>query len=139
MLHLNAALALVNHSCVPKAALGKLKPTELDGDLCDELRAIKDISKGEEITICYFRDVKKFGSMLRKRKTNIKKFYGFDCKCPVCSGKVPCQEKILKKMIELHNKLDPSSTDWKKDAAPILTTRLFTGLWTSTLAVLLIR
>ena len=51
VLHMNAAL--VNHSCVPNAALGKLEPTELDGDqdLCDELRAIKDISKGEEITI----------------------------------------------------------------------------------------
>ena len=115
-LYLNAAL--VNHSCVPNAALGKLKPTELDGDpdLCHELRAIKDISKGEEITICYYTDVTKYGSMLRKRKTNIKKFLGFDCKCPVCLGKFSCQEKILKKLIELHNKLDPSSSDWKREA-----------------------
>ncbi len=106
--------ALVNHSCVPNAALGKLEPTELDGDqdLCDELRAIKDISKGEEITICYYNDVKKYGSMLRKRKTNFKKFQGFDCKCPVCLGQISCQEKNLKKLIELQNKLDPSYTDW---------------------------
>ena len=115
-LHLNCAL--VNHSCVPNSALGKLEPTELDGDqdLCDELRAIKDISKGEEITICYYNDVTEYGSMLRKRKTNIKKVQGFDCKCPVCLGQVSCQEKILKKLIELHNKLDPSSTNWKREA-----------------------
>jgi hypothetical protein len=80
------------------------------------LRAIKNISKGEEITKCYYTDVKKFGSIQRKRKAAIKKGFGFDCKCPVCSGQVPCQEKILKKLFELHNKLDPTPSDWKRDA-----------------------
>ena len=104
VLHLNSAL--VNHSCVPNADHGMLHPTEQDDDkdILDELRAIKDVSKGEEITICYYGDVTKFGSMLRKRKTNIKKFLGFDCKCPVSLGQVSCQDKILKKLIELHNK-----------------------------------
>ena len=54
--------------------------------------------------------------MLRKRKTNFKKFFGFDCNCPVCLGQVSCQDKILKKLIELYNKLDPSRTNWKREA-----------------------
>ena len=106
--------ALVNHSCVPNAALGKLEPTGMDSD--QELRAIKDISKGEEITFSYYHDMTRYGSMLRKRKTNIKKNFGFDCKCPMCLGQVSCQEKILKKIIELKNKLDPSPTNWKREA-----------------------
>ena len=90
VLHLN--IALVNHSCVPNAAIGNLKPTELDGDQDLELRAIKDIFKGEEITICYYDHVTEYGSMLRKRKINFKKLQRFDCKCPMCLGQVSCQE-----------------------------------------------
>ena len=113
-LHLN--LALVNHSCAPNAAIGCLKLEEEEN--CLELRAIKDISKGEEVNTCYFSDVKKYGSIQRKRKTGMKKELQFDCKCSVCLGKVPCQEKILKKLIELYNKLDPTpSSDWKRDAS----------------------
>ena len=112
VLYLNGAL--VNHSCVPNAALGGLS------DLGVELRAVKDISKGVEITICYYDgDVKNYGSILRKRKTAIKKHFWFDCKCPVCLGQVSCQEKILKKRIELLNKLDPALnilTNWKREA-----------------------
>ena len=113
VLHLN--VALVNHSCVPNATLGDLGKDWVQAN-CHELRAIKDISKGEEITTCYYLDVKKYGSILRKRKTAFKKQNGFDCKCPMCLGEVSCQEKVLKKLISLHNKLDPTPTDWKRDA-----------------------
>ncbi len=102
------------------AAIGRAnRPTERlgDQDLSTELRAFKDISKDEEITISYIRDVKKHGFLLRKRKTAIKKDQCFDCKCPVCLGQVSCQEKILKKLIELHSKLNPTPTDWKKEAS----------------------
>ena len=116
LLYLN--MALVNHSCVPNAAFSRAcRPTERvdDQDLNNELIAIKDISKGDEITVCYIPDMKKHGSILRKRKTAFKKELLFDCKCPVCSGEVSCQEKLLKKLIELHNKLDPTPTDWKRE------------------------
>ena len=109
--------ALVNHSCAPNAAIGDPNLTSEEEDDCIEIRAIKDISKGEEITSCYFLDVKEFGSIQRKRKAGLKKDLFFDCKCSVCLGKVPCQEKILKKLIELHNKLDPAPSDWKRDVS----------------------
>jgi len=111
-------LALVNHSCVPNAAWYPLYLDKQDDDPlhCEELKAIKNISKGEEVTTCYYTDVKEYGSIQRKRKAEIKKRKGFDCKCPVCLGQVPCQEKILKKLIELHTKLNPTSSNWKRDA-----------------------
>ena len=118
LLHLN--IALVNHSCAPNATNSGI-PRKREGveDLRNELRAIRNISKGEEITICYFMDVKKFGSIPRKMKTDIRRSLGFNCECPVCLGQVPIQEKTLKKLIELHNKLNPKPSDWKREA----------GLW----------
>ena len=117
LLHLN--LALTNHSCVPNAASRSLNQKG-DEDLVVELRAIKKICKGEEITICYFNfdELKKFGSIPRKRKTGIKKNLSFNCKCPVCLGEVSDdQEKILRKLIELHNKVNYLPPyDWKKEA-----------------------
>ena len=65
-MHLN--LALVNHSCQPNATnRSGLKKLQQEGeeDYCEELRAIKDIRKGEEITICYFNGVQELGSNLR--------------------------------------------------------------------------
>ena len=110
--------ALINHSCAPNAydIIKKSRNPEEDDDKRVELRAIKNISKGEEINNFYFSDVKKFGSTQRKWKAEIKKDLGFDCKCPVCLGQLPCQEKTLKKLIELHNKLDPTPSDWERDA-----------------------
>jgi len=116
LLHLNTAL--INHSCAPNAVSSGLKQAG-DEDLIVELRAIKNIGKGEEITICYFMDVKKYGSIPRKRKATIKKDMGFDCKCHACLGLVLGQERTLKKLIELHKKLNPTASDWKREA----------GLW----------
>ena len=117
LLHLN--VALVNNSCIPNADLSRPKLQMADGsqDLSNELRAIKDISKGEEITIFYYLDVKKY-SVLRKWKAAIRKFYRFDCKCPMCLGKVAFPEKTLKKLIEQNNKLNltPTACDWKREA-----------------------
>ena len=77
VLHLN--VAFVNHSCVPNAILGGLSLGEKDGDqnLCVKLREAKDISKNVEIITCYYEDdVKKYGSILRKRRTAFKKSQG---------------------------------------------------------------
>ena len=60
ILHLN--LALVNHSCQPNAT-HRSRLNKANEGL--ELRAIKDIRKGEEITICYFNGVQELGSNLR--------------------------------------------------------------------------
>ena len=61
-------------------------------------------------------DVKKFGSIPRKRISGLKKCLGFDCKCLVCLGQVLVQEKTLKKLIELHTRLNPTASDWKREA-----------------------
>ena len=118
LLHLN--IALVNHSCVPNADLNRPELQMIDGsqDLCNELRALKDISKGEEITIFYYLDVRKDGSILRKWKAAIRKYYRFDCKCPMCLGEVSFPEKTLKKLIEQNKKLNltPAAGDWKREA-----------------------
>jgi len=115
-LHLN--FALVNHSCSPNATNDGLKQKQQKGDedVSVKLKAIKDICKGEEITFCYYKAVEKFGSNPRKRKTAIKKSLGFECKCPVCLGHVPVQEKTLRKLIEATNKLNPTPSDWKREA-----------------------
>ena len=109
VLHLN--IALVTHSCAPNA----INEQMVGEDICHDL-AFKNICKGEEITICYFSDVKTFGSIQRKRKTAFKKDHGFDCKCPVCLDQVTLQEKTSKKLIELHKKLNPTPSDWKREA-----------------------
>ena len=117
ILHLN--LALVNHSCLPNAtnrSTSKQLQQEGEEDQSKDLRAIQEIRKGEEITICYVKGVEKFGSNLKKRRPAFKKDQGFDCKCPVCLGQVPLQEKTLKKLVEAHNKLNPTPSDWKREA-----------------------
>ena len=118
VLYLN--IALVNHSCAPNATNRglRIRKTEGEEDFEDrELWALKNIRKGEEISICYFMDVKQFVSIPRKRRTALKNELGFECKCPVCLGHVPLQEKTLKKLIELHNKLNPKLSDWKREAS----------------------
>ena len=113
-------MGLVNHSCAPNSCKGELNLNEeLKCDDVDEefeLRAIRNICKGEEITFCYVSNFKEFGFNSRKRAAVLKKAVGFDCKCPVCLGKVPGQDKLMKKLIELHKITDPDPSDWRREA-----------------------
>ena len=97
-------VVLINHSCAPNAH----GETTENGNL--EIRATKDISKGEEITFFYgwFDDFgyKKFGCNVNERMKIIKDRYGFNCKCCVCTGDLPDQEDIIKELLELDDKLD---------------------------------
>ena len=112
--------ALINHSCAPNAVEGcLLPPTELK----TEIRAIKDIPRGEEITICYFKSesFKKLDSGTPGRKKGIKEICGFDCNCCVCSGQVPDQQDVMKEILDLTETLDPyhfrkNPSDWKREA-----------------------
>ena len=61
-------LELVNHSCSPNAI-----NESGDTDAESELRATKDICKGDEVTLCYLDDFMNFGSIARKRKTRLEK------------------------------------------------------------------
>ena len=111
-------VALINHSCAPNAAAGTVEPEE--NEKISEVRAIRNISKGEEICICYKKDLKHFVST-QERKMIIKKEFGFHCNCCVCSGKVPDQEDILRDYTRLkktlatnHTQKEPS--DWAREA-----------------------
>ncbi len=96
-------LSLINHSCAPNADY-HLKPDESKEEKkveeTYELRAIKDIPKGEEISIFYLKYY--YGaipSLLRQSK--IMDIYGFDCKCNVCCGNVDDQYDLLLKLAKL--------------------------------------
>ena len=119
ILFVNAAL--LNHSCAPNAANETFVPQNKD-DIRAEVRAIKDINKGEEITTFYnnYKDYsyKVFGSTIEERKIAIKKNFDFDCKCCVCAGKVPGQEDIIKELLELHGTLECDSEVFVLDKTP---------------------
>lgn len=104
-------LSLVNHSCAPNAVEGVLKPVNglatYEKPLAMELRAMKDISRGNEITICSVENIKRLGYQSKNRKAGIKNEFGFDCKCDVCSDKVSAQEDTMKSILELYESLVP--------------------------------
>ena len=124
ILHLNTAL--VNHSCAPNASVGPVKPGENvdQSQKILETRAIKDISKGEEVSLVYFKSLKESGTNSQERKMSIKRKYGFECKCDVCSRKVDGQDEILKEIIDLqielyqafrHNHIQKRACDWRRE------------------------
>ena len=106
MLFLN--LILINHACAPNAYADAGKEGEY------VVRAIRDISKGEEVTLFYKTrripghgpenlSYKIFGCNVKERMKVIKDQFGFDCKCCVCTGVIPDQEDIIKELLELHS------------------------------------
>ena len=94
-------VALLNHSCGPNAFVEKTE------DETNEVRAIKDILKGEEVTIFY--NWSRVYTYLRwkekQRMEVIKDNLGFTCNCCVCFGKLPGQEDISKELVELSEAL----------------------------------
>merc|ERR1712063_223511 len=55
-----------------------------------KVTATRDISKGEEVTECYTRGLMTKSEM----KSKLQSDFSFDCKCDVCSGSIPDQDKI---------------------------------------------
>ena len=95
-------LSLMNHSCAPNVEEcplpkeSKDQETETVEDY--ELRAVRDISKGEEITIFYLVKVKSLFLNQQDRQIYLKKLFGFNCKCSVCCGDIDDQDSIIEKM-----------------------------------------
>lgn len=117
--YLSLNLCLINHSCAPNIADWRLGPDE---ECRVEVRATRDIAKGEEITRCYLsRDqFWKVGSDAQERTKEIQEKFSFECKCCVCSGIVPGQEDIMKALKCLNGTIDlriyrKTKADWKKD------------------------
>ena len=70
-----------------------------------ELRAVKDILKGEEITICYL-DAVDSRETRTDRKNMLREEFAFVCKCKVCSGEIrPNQDDTLKRILYLRRSL----------------------------------
>ncbi|KAI0785785.1 hypothetical protein C8Q75DRAFT_309442 [Abortiporus biennis] len=68
-------LSRVNHSCCPNAGYSTHKPS-----LSMELRAVRKITKGEEITVCYM--TKDLGPTTQRQLSLSP--YKFTCTCPLC-------------------------------------------------------
>ena len=96
----------INHSCAPNAFLTE----NLNKSI--ELRAIKNISKGEEVSHCYLH---MFDSVMNKyeRRKILRDVNGFDCRCTVCTGEVPDQEEILMRLRDDIENLQLSLVDWQ--------------------------
>ena len=76
--------ALVNHSCVPNVTQSAKKS---DDAFKVEVRAIKDISRGEEVTVSYLNPdfIANFGLNRQKRREKLKSALSFDCNCSFCT------------------------------------------------------
>lgn len=68
-----------NHSCVPYAEFMWNEEKRKQ-----EIRAIRDIPEGEEITICYFTLLVAARSQ-KERKEYLQSHYGFPCDCVACN------------------------------------------------------
>ncbi|KAL1888631.1 hypothetical protein Sste5346_009423 [Sporothrix stenoceras] len=70
-------IARINHACNP-TALTRFN----DKDLTQQVIAFRDIKPGEEITISYTD----FGLTHDARQETLKRRWGFECTCDLCSG-----------------------------------------------------
>ena len=106
-------LSLINHSCAPNVEESYLPDVTEDQEIVDEyeLRAVRDISKGEEITIFY---LPKSGTIVPRevRQIYLKAKFGFDCKCSVCCGDVDNQDRITEKITKILL-LSPDSEEFR--------------------------
>jgi len=103
-------VALMNHSCAPNSAKSMLMSDS--GDKC-EVRAIRDIPKGDEITIFYLRPAEDVCTHSQMRGILLERF-GFSCKCKVCSGEVPHQDDLKRKMLEILEPIFQSTSSLKE-------------------------
>ena len=117
----------INHSCSPNAFLTQNQNVNKSM----ELRAINKISKGEEVSFCYLHI---YDSTMNKyeRRMILRDEFGFDCSCAVCTGEVPDQEEILKRLCDAMKSLEASQGDWQQGASKLavvadLTPKLYIG------------
>ncbi|XP_023330710.1 SET domain-containing protein 5 isoform X2 [Eurytemora carolleeae] len=91
-------LARLNHSCRPNTEF------HWNDELgCDELRAFRNISQGEELTNCYLDLTIKGRITQQERRSLLKSGYGFDCNCEVCSLPFNLLEQDDKLRVEAFN------------------------------------
>ena len=115
-------ISLLNHSCAPNAAMGLVDKDNREPEKYIELRAVKDITKEEEVTIFYPTENMFRPCLHAEMRRTILEDFGFDCKCPVCSGDLPNQDDIMRKMLDIllsngtKDEDERTLSDWTKEA-----------------------
>ena len=116
-------ISLLNHSCAPNAEIGLLDGEKnKEPEKRFELRAVKNISKDDEVTI-YYPSRHGFRLNAANRRL-IQEEFGFECRCGVCLGQVPNQDDIIEKIRDLVTRSDfygikdeeKTLLDWKREA-----------------------
>ena len=79
---LGIKISRFNHSCVSNSAWSKNDEDNDDGEL--EVRAIKTIKPGMEITTSYVPHELGMKNLLQRRKILSEKNFGFICTCELC-------------------------------------------------------
>jgi len=106
-------LALTNHSCAPNSSwAGK---TETPRHL--ELRAVKDINEGEEITVNYIIVEGRFSDK-DSRQARLNEGWEFGCRCPLCltEAEEEFKQQIRDLQSEMTSECDQSvdHIDWDR-------------------------
>ena len=104
---------LLNHSCAPNVFVDTFDKES--GESWCEVRAVKDIPKGEEVTVFYEVPQEHgnysylvYGCNAQERRIVIQKEFRFHCKCAVCSGNTSEQEDVIKELLKLQKALGQS-------------------------------
>ena len=124
--------SLMNHSCAPN--VHQRYPSDAGDE--NEVRAIKDILKGEEVTQCYTRGLMTSSQM----KTKLQEAFRFDCKCGVCSGSIPHQDVLISEISsktailysQTVSRYQKKKKDWMNEASQLgravdITKQLYIG------------
>ncbi|EAN98116.1 hypothetical protein C3747_206g43 [Trypanosoma cruzi] len=82
---LQGELCMINHSCVPNAAVVRPKHRTAAGACSMELVARRPIKTEEEITIAYI-DVDSYADDANARRQRLLEDYGFLCRCKKCAS-----------------------------------------------------
>ena len=82
-------ISRLNHSCVPNAGWFPIPNKDVY-----KLMAMKDISEGEEITLCYRDELD--GMIMHARRQLLLKDWGFICTCEACGPFKPAVGKATK-------------------------------------------
>jgi len=112
----------MNHSCKPVVEMSSNDGSET------EVRAVRDISAGEEITVSYLRTSSLLGKDQRTRQLE---HWGFQCTCELCSLSPEEQrkndkdrEKVRRSIEEIRNFFDLLSEDSnmsREEVSPLIT------------------
>jgi len=105
----------INHSCAPTAVWSNVEGQPL----AKEVRAVRDMEEGEEITANYVDSFEATFSSAEERKEKLRQ-WNFDCSCEVCN--LPPAELAendkSRRAIALHHQLIPRYMEsWKVERA----------------------